>query len=132
MAEETQKKIILSGIQPTGVFTLGNYLGAVKGWKDLQEEYNCYYCIADLHSLTIRIDPVKRRQQTRQAFALPGRSVTDLTSAGESAAATNLAGSSDQTMMSIFSPCSSFTTAPTLAPRVPTQAPTGSMPSCEA
>ncbi len=70
MAEETQKKIILSGIQPTGVFTLGNYLGAVKGWKDLQEEYNCYYFIADLHSMTIHIDPQKRRAQTRQAFAL--------------------------------------------------------------
>ena len=70
MAEEMQKKIILSGIQPTGVFTLGNYLGAVKGWKDLQEEYNCYYFIADLHSMTIHIDPQKRRAQTRQAFAL--------------------------------------------------------------
>jgi len=68
--EKAAKKIILSGIQPTGVFTLGNYLGAVKNWKDLQEEYNCYYFIADLHSLTIHIDPVKRRQQTRQAFAL--------------------------------------------------------------
>ena len=61
MAEEAQKKIILSGIQPTGVFTLGNYLGAVKGWKDLQEEYNCYYFIADLHSMTIHIDPHPRR-----------------------------------------------------------------------
>ena len=70
MAEEAQKKIILSGIQPTGVFTLGNYLGAVKGWKDLQEEYLCYYFIADLHSMTIHIDPQKRRAQTRQAFAL--------------------------------------------------------------
>ncbi len=72
MAEEAvnTKKIILSGIQPTGVFTLGNYLGAVKNWKDLQEEYLCYYFIADLHSLTIHIDPVKRRAQTREAFAL--------------------------------------------------------------
>ena len=67
MAEEAKdtKKIILSGIQPTGVFTLGNYLGAVKSWKDLQEEYLCYYFIADLHSLTIHIDPAKRRAQTR-------------------------------------------------------------------
>ena len=72
MAEEAKntKKIILSGIQPTGVFTLGNYLGAVKSWKDLQEEYLCYYFIADLHSLTIHIDPAKRRAQTREAFAL--------------------------------------------------------------
>ena len=64
------KKIILSGIQPTGVFTLGNYLGAVKNWQKMQEENQCYYFIADLHSLTIQIDPVKRRQQTLQAFAL--------------------------------------------------------------
>ena len=72
MAEEAKdtKKIILSGIQPTGVFTLGNYLGAVKSWKNLQEEYLCYYFIADLHSLTIHIDPAKRRAQTREAFAL--------------------------------------------------------------
>jgi tryptophanyl-tRNA synthetase len=65
-----EKKIILSGIQPTGVFTLGNYLGAVKNWKNLQKEFLCYYFIADLHSLTIHIDPTKRRQQTREAFAL--------------------------------------------------------------
>lgn len=65
-----QKKIILSGIQPTGVFTLGNYLGAVKNWQQMQEDYNCYYFIADLHSLTIQIEPAKRRQQTMQAFAL--------------------------------------------------------------
>lgn len=64
------KKIILSGIQPTGVFTLGNYLGAVKNWQKMQDEYLCYYFIADLHSMTIHIDPAKRRQQTREAFAL--------------------------------------------------------------
>ena len=68
--ENNSKKIILSGIQPTGVFTLGNYLGAVRSWKKMQEDYNCYYFIADLHSLTIHIDPQKRRQQTREAFAL--------------------------------------------------------------
>ncbi|MBQ5502965.1 MAG: tryptophan--tRNA ligase [Selenomonas sp.] len=68
--ETTEKKIILSGIQPTGVFTLGNYLGAVKNWQKMQEDYNCYYFIADLHSLTVHIDPTKRKQQTLQAFAL--------------------------------------------------------------
>ena len=67
---EAKKKIILSGIQPTGVFTLGNYLGAVLNWQKMQEEYQCYYFIADLHSLTIHIDPKVRRQQTLQAFAL--------------------------------------------------------------
>ena len=70
-AQETaRKKIILSGIQPTGTFTLGNYLGAVRNWRQIQNEYQCYYFIADLHSMTIHIDPAKRRQQTREAFAL--------------------------------------------------------------
>lgn len=45
--ENETKKIILSGIQPTGVFTLGNYLGAVRSWKKMQEDYNCYYFIAE-------------------------------------------------------------------------------------
>ncbi|MGI5958010.1 MAG: tryptophan--tRNA ligase [Massiliimalia sp.] len=69
---ETQekKKIILSGIQPTGVFTLGNYLGAIRNWVNLQEEYNCAYMIADMHSLTVRQDPVKLRQQILTAFAV--------------------------------------------------------------
>lgn len=42
-AVNSRRKIILSGIQPTGTFTLGNYLGAVKNWRRLQEEYDCYY-----------------------------------------------------------------------------------------
>ena len=69
-AKPERKKIMLSGIQPTGTFTLGNYLGAVRNWRVIQDEYNCYYFIADLHSMTIHIDPQKRREQTRQAFAL--------------------------------------------------------------
>jgi tryptophanyl-tRNA synthetase len=48
------KKIIFSGIQPSGSLTLGNYLGAVKNWATLQEEYSCYYCVVDLHSITVR------------------------------------------------------------------------------
>ena len=67
-AQET-KKIILSGIQPTGVFTLGNYLGAVKNWQQMQSDYKCYYFIADLHSLTVHIDPKLRKAQTLHAFA---------------------------------------------------------------
>ena len=67
---QEKKKIILSGIQPTGVFTLGNYLGAVKNWQQMQEDYQCYYFIADLHSLTVHIDPQLRKQQSLQAFAL--------------------------------------------------------------
>ena len=49
-----KKKVILSGIQPTGVFTLGNYLGAVKNWAGLQDEFQCAYMIADLHAITAR------------------------------------------------------------------------------
>ena len=66
---QTHKKVILSGIQPTGVFTLGNYIGAVKNWVKMQEEYDCAYMIADLHSLTVRQEPAKLRQQVLSAFA---------------------------------------------------------------
>ena len=51
------KKTILSGIKPTGNLNIGGYLGAVKNWVELQDEYNCFYCIADLHALTIRMEP---------------------------------------------------------------------------
>lgn len=65
-----RKKVILSGIQPTGTFTLGNYIGAVRNWGKMQEDYNCAYFIADLHSLTVRQDPAALRKQTLDAFAL--------------------------------------------------------------
>ena len=50
------KKVIFSGMQPSGVVTLGNYLGAIKNWSKLQEEYRCFYSIVDLHALTVRQD----------------------------------------------------------------------------
>ena len=64
------KKIILSGIQPTGIFTLGNYIGAVRNWGRMQDEFDCAYFIADLHSLTVYQEPAKLRKQTWDAFAL--------------------------------------------------------------
>lgn len=67
---EEQKKIIFSGIQPTGTFTLGNYIGAVRNWVKLQEEYNCIYSIVDLHAITVKQDPAKLRQHTLEAYAL--------------------------------------------------------------
>ncbi len=67
---KNEKKVILSGIQPTGVFTLGNYIGAIKNWGKMQDEYHCAYFIADLHSLTIRQDPAVLRKQSLDAFAL--------------------------------------------------------------
>ncbi len=66
----SEKKIIFSGIQPTGTFTLGNYIGAVRNWAKLQEEYNCIYSIVDMHAITVRQDPVKLRQHSLEAYAL--------------------------------------------------------------
>ena len=60
-----QKKRIFSGMQPSGVITLGNYLGALKNWTKLQDEYDCLYCIVDMHAITVRQDPVKLRKQAR-------------------------------------------------------------------
>lgn len=65
-----RKKIMLSGIQPTGIFTLGNYIGAVRNWGRLQDEYNCIYFIANMHAITVRQDPKKLKQQTLDCFAL--------------------------------------------------------------
>ena len=59
-----EKKIILSGIQATGNLTLGNYIGALNNFVKLQDEYDCYYMIADLHTLTVRNDPEKLRETT--------------------------------------------------------------------
>lgn len=64
------KKIILSGIQPTGTFTLGNYIGAVRNWTKLQEEYDCIYMIANMHAITVRQDPAALRKNTANAYAL--------------------------------------------------------------
>ncbi|MBQ8979142.1 MAG: tryptophan--tRNA ligase [Oscillospiraceae bacterium] len=64
------KKIILSGIQPTGTFTLGNYIGAVRNWTKLQEEFDCIYMIANMHAITVRQDPAALRKNTANAYAL--------------------------------------------------------------
>ena len=58
------KKLIFSGIQPTGTFTLGNYIGAVRNWGVLQEQYNCIYCVVDMHAITVKQEPAKLRQNT--------------------------------------------------------------------
>lgn len=65
-----QKKKILSLIQPTNTPHLGNYLGAMCNWVKMQEEFDCTYGIADLHSLTVRQDPVKLRAQIKESYAL--------------------------------------------------------------
>ncbi len=65
-----EKKVILSGIQATGNLTLGNYLGALNNWVKMQDEYDCYYMIADLHTLTVRNDPEELRKNTLNLIAL--------------------------------------------------------------
>ena len=69
MAEEKRKRI-LSGIQPTGTPTLGNYIGAVRNWALLQSDYDCLYMVADLHSLTVRQVPADLRRP--RTPSLPG------------------------------------------------------------
>ena len=64
------KKVILSGVQSTGRLTLGNYLGAISNWTKMQEEYDCNYMIANLHTLTVRNDPKILRENTLNLLAL--------------------------------------------------------------
>jgi len=68
MAEE--KKILYSGMQATGNITLGNYLGALRNWMNLNEEYECFFGVMDLHSLTVRQEPTEFRKRARDLFAL--------------------------------------------------------------
>ena len=65
---EEKKKIIFSGIQPSGYFTLGNYLGALRNWTKLQNQHNCIFCIVDMHALTIRQEPKDLRKRTYDSF----------------------------------------------------------------
>ncbi|MCL2034186.1 MAG: tryptophan--tRNA ligase [Oscillospiraceae bacterium] len=65
-----RKPVIFSGIQPTGTFTLGNYMGAIKNWVKLQDDYRCVYSVVDLHSVTIRQEPKILRENTMRAYAL--------------------------------------------------------------
>ena len=64
------KKVSYSAMQSTGTLTLGNYLGALDNWLKMQEEYECFYAIADLHSLTIRQNPAELRKRARDLYAL--------------------------------------------------------------
>ena len=63
-------KRVLSGIQPTAdSFHLGNYLGAVKQWVDLQKDHDAFYCVVDLHALTVENEPAVLRKRTLAAAA---------------------------------------------------------------
>lgn len=65
----SEKKRIFSGIQPSGALTLGNYLGALKNWVALQDEYDCVYCIVDMHALTVPKQPKDLRKNTLEVLA---------------------------------------------------------------
>ena len=64
------KKVLYSGMQATGTLTLGNYLGALKNWVELTDEYECIYGVMDLHSLTVRQVPAEFRKNARALYAL--------------------------------------------------------------
>ena len=63
------KKTIFSGIQPTGCITLGNYVGALKNWVKLQDDYNCIFSVVDLHSITVRQEAAQLRKNTLSLLA---------------------------------------------------------------
>ena len=63
------KKVMLSGIQPSGDLHLGNYLGAVKNWAELADDFDCYYFMADLHTLTVRQNPKELRRRSTEQLA---------------------------------------------------------------
>ncbi len=64
------KKVLFSGMQATGNLTLGNYLGALKNWVNLSDEYECFYSVVDMHSITVRQDPAELRKRARNLLTL--------------------------------------------------------------
>ena len=67
--KSTQKKVMLSGIKPSGDLTLGSYLGAIKNWAERAEQFDCYYFMADMHAITVRQDPALLRRRTLEQLA---------------------------------------------------------------
>ena len=70
MENSEAKKIIFSGIQPSGDLTIGNYLGAIKNWVKLQDEYNSYFCVVDLHAITVPQKPADLRRRTLELLSI--------------------------------------------------------------
>ena len=64
------KKVLFSGMQATGNLTLGNYLGALRNWVTLSEEYECFYSVVDMHSITVRQDPAELRKRARKLLMI--------------------------------------------------------------
>lgn len=70
MNNQETKSTIFSGIQPSGILTLGNYLGALKNWVSLQDAHNCIYCVVNMHAITVRQVPADLRRHTYEALAV--------------------------------------------------------------
>ena len=68
-AQQEPKKIIFSGIQPSGNLTLGNYIGALRNFKLLEDDYRCIYCVVDMHAITVRQDPAQLRRRCLEVAA---------------------------------------------------------------
>lgn len=65
-----RKQSVLSGIQPSGGLTLGNYIGALRNWSQMQDDFNAFYCVVDMHAITVRQDPATLRRRTIETMAL--------------------------------------------------------------
>ncbi|MBP5728703.1 MAG: tryptophan--tRNA ligase, partial [Clostridia bacterium] len=70
MDNETKKPVIFSGIQPSGILTIGNYIGALGRFASLQEDYDCIYCVVDEHAITVRQNPAELRRRCLELTAL--------------------------------------------------------------
>ncbi len=68
--ENEAKKRIFSGVQPSGILTIGNYFGALKNWKELQDDYECMFCAVDMHAITVRQNPADLRRRCLELIAL--------------------------------------------------------------
>ena len=69
MENQVRKKRVFSGIQPSGDLTLGSYMGAIKNWVAMQDEYDCVYCIVDMHAITVRQNPADLRRRALEQLA---------------------------------------------------------------
>ncbi|WP_434358090.1 tryptophan--tRNA ligase [Parasalinivibrio latis] len=70
MSNPTAKPVVLSGVQPSGELSIGNYMGALRQWHQMQEDYECNYCIVDLHAITVRQDAAALREATLDALSV--------------------------------------------------------------
>ncbi len=70
MSNSVTKPIVLSGVQPSGALSIGNYIGALRQWEQMQDDYDCQYCIVDLHAITVRQEAERLRKDTLDSLAL--------------------------------------------------------------